>query len=164
MSLPPPTVLAPPTLGDPTYRPAIPPKKKLSPSWRAGIILASLIGAIIVIGGIIEGVKAASKDAQIQVSYTMAVYDGCASDGYTDIPNGEAEIFDGSGKLLGYGTMNSGYYDHSREACMFTASFTIDKSGDGMYRATVGNTFRGYVNYNESDIESGHLYVEEHLG
>ena len=45
-------------------------------------------------------------------------------------------------------------------AGVFSAEFTIEESSDGKYRATAGNTNRGYINYTEADIVDGTLSID----
>ena len=82
--------------------------------------------------------------------------------GYSDIPFAEAEIIDGGGNLLGFGTLDGGV--DLDESCVFSAEFTIEESSDGKYRATAGNTNRGYLNYTEADIVDGTLFIDAIIG
>ena len=108
-----------------------------------------------------------SKPKMVNVSYTVEVVttDYCAdfSDtGYSDIPFAEAEIIDGGGNLLGFGSLDGGV--DLDESCVFSAEFTIEESSDGKYRATAGNTNRGYINYTEADIVDGTLFIDAIIG
>ena len=108
-----------------------------------------------------------SKPKMVNVSYTVEVVttDYCAdfSDtGYSDIPFAEAEIIDGGGNLLGFGTLDGGV--DLDESCVFSAEFTIEESSDGKYRATAGNTNRGYLNYTKADIVNGTLTIDAIIG
>ena len=108
-----------------------------------------------------------SKPKIVNVSYTVEVVttDYCAdfSDtGYSDIPFAEAEIIDGGGNLLGFGSLDGGV--DLDESCVFSAEFTIEESSDGKYRATAGNTNRGYINYTEADIVDGTLFIDAIIG
>jgi hypothetical protein len=83
--------------------------------------------------------------------------------GYSDIPNAEVELFDGSGNLLGFGTLNSG--TDTDTSCIFVSTFQADRSSDGKYRITAGNSNRGFLNYDESELKLGKtLEVEAVIG
>jgi hypothetical protein len=64
--------------------------------------------------------------------------------------------------LLGFGTLDGGV--DLDESCVFSAEFTIEESSDGKYRATAGNTNRGYINYTEADIVDGTLFIDAIIG
>jgi hypothetical protein len=133
--------------------------------------LVALVVALVLVGAgvgawLIFG-KSDSKPKMVNVSYTVEVVttDYCAdfSDtGYSDIPFAEAEIVDGGGNLLGFGTLDGGV--DLDESCVFSAEFTIEESSDGKYRATAGNTNRGYINYTEADIVDGTLTIDAIIG
>ena len=139
------------------------------PSSKNG--LAAVVVALVLVGAgvgawLIFG-KSDSKPKMVNVSYTVEVVttDYCAdfSDtGYSDIPFAEAEIIDGGGNLLGFGTLDGGI--DLDDSCVFTAEFTIEESSDGKYRATAGNTNRGYINYTEADIVDGTLFIDAIIG
>lgn len=99
----------------------------------------------------------------ISVDYTVEVVtDAYCSDfantGYDDLPFGEAELFDGSGTLLGHGILDGG--TDTDTSCVFHATFTADASSDGNYRITAGNANRGFLNYSKDDVVDGVLTVD----
>ena len=125
------------------------------------LLIAAGIGAMLIFG------KSDSGPKTINVNYTVEVVttDYCAdfSDtGYSDIPFADAEIIDGGGNLLGFGTLDGGV--DLDESCVFTAEFTIEESSDGKYRVTAGNTNRGYLNYTKADIVNGTLTIDAIIG
>lgn len=125
------------------------------------VLVAAGVGAWLIFG------NSDSKPKMVNVSYTVEVVttDYCAdfSDtGYSDIPFAEAEIIDGGGNLLGFGTLDGGV--DLDESCVFSAEFTIEESSDGKYRATAGNTNRGYLNYTKADIVNGTLTIDAIIG
>ncbi len=125
------------------------------------VLVGAGVGAWLIFG------NSDSKPKMVNVSYIVEVVttDYCAdfSDtGYSDIPFAEAEIIDGGGNLLGFGSLDGGVdLDGS---CVFSAEFTIEESSDGKYRATAGNTNRGYINYTEADIVDGTLFIDAIIG
>ncbi len=125
------------------------------------LLIAAGIGAWFIFG------KSDSGPKTIKVTYTIEVVttDYCADfsdSGYSDIPYAEAEIVDGGGNLLGFGSLDGGV--DLDESCVFTAEFTIEASADGKYRATAGNTNRGFLNYTDDDLVDGSLQVDAVLG
>lgn len=125
------------------------------------VLVGAGVGAWLIFG------NSDSKPKMVNVSYTVEVVttDYCAdfSDtGYSDIPFAEAEIIDGGGNLLGFGTLDGGV--DLDESCVFSAEFTIEESSDGKYRATAGNTNRGYLNYTKADIVNGTLTIDAIIG
>ena len=125
------------------------------------LLIAAGIGAWFIFG------KSDSGPKTINVTYTIEVVttDYCADfsdSGYSDIPYAEAEIVDGGGNLLGFGSLDGGV--DLDESCVFTAEFTIEASSDGKYRATAGNTNRGFINYTDDDLVDGTLQVDAILG
>ena len=125
------------------------------------VLVGAGVGAWLIFG------NSNSKLKMVNVSYTVEVVttDYCAdfSDtGYSDIPFADAEIIDGGGNLLGFGTLDGGV--DLDESCVFTAEFTIEESSDGKYRATAGNTNRGYLNYTKADIVNGTLTIDAIIG
>ena len=125
------------------------------------LLIGAGIGAWFIFG------KSDSKPKTIEVSFEVEVFttDYCAdfSDtGYSDIPFADAEIIDGGGNLLGFGTLDGGV--DLDESCVFTAEFTIEESSDGKYRVTAGNTNRGYLNYTKADIVNGTLTIDAIIG
>jgi hypothetical protein len=125
------------------------------------VLVGAGVGAWLIFG------NSDSKPKMVNVSYTVEVVttEYCAdfSDtGYSDIPFAEAEIIDGGGNLLGFGSLDGGV--DLDESCVFSAEFTIEESSDGKYRATAGNTNRGYINYTEADIVDGTLFIDAIIG
>lgn len=103
----------------------------------------------------------------IEVAYTLEVIteDYCKDfrdSGYSDLPYAEAEVTDGGGNLLGFGTLDGGY--DTDTSCIFKADFDVKRSGDGFYRITAGNTNRGYLSYAESEVVGDTLVVFSTLG
>jgi hypothetical protein len=160
----------------PTEVPVVPNPPSARKRWT---ILAVVAAAIVIFAGILTAVSTSEpkikanvapgfdlvRSNYVEVSYTVTLLgETCrmSNNGYDDIPYGEAEIFDGSGHLLGYGSMDGGV--QSNGSCFIQANFTVERSGDGMYRATVGNTFRGYLNYSEADVVDDVLIVDATLG
>ncbi len=157
-SIPPP----PPVNFSPMPIPTQPSSKK---GLVAVIVVLVLVGAGV--GAWLIFGNSDSKPKMVNVSYTVEVVttDYCAdfSDtGYSDIPFAEAEIIDGGGNLLGFGTLDGGV--DLDESCVFSAEFTIEESSDGKYRATAGNTNRGYLNYTKADIVNGTLTIDAIIG
>jgi len=125
------------------------------------LLIVAGIGAWFIFG------KSDSGPKTIKVTYTIEVVttDYCADfsdSGYSDIPYAEAEIVDGGGNLLGFGSFDGGV--DLDDSCVFTAEFTIEASADGKYRATAGNTNRGFLNYTDDDLVDGSLQVDAVLG
>ena len=146
------------------YTPIAPrksPKNGLVALVVALVLVGAGVGAWLIFG------NSDSKPKMVNVSYTVEVVttDYCAdfSDtGYSDIPFAEAEIIDGGGNLLGFGSLDGGV--DLDESCVFSAEFTIEESSDGKYRATTGNTNRGYLNYTEADIVDGTMFIDAIIG
>ena len=65
----------------------------------------------------------------------------------------DAELYDGSGTVLGFGALDGGV--DTDTSCVFSATFTADESSDGTYRITAGNSNRGFLNYDDSDVIDG---------
>lgn len=161
--------IPPPPPAPDSFTSTVAPLTPTQPSSKKGLV--AVIVAVVLIGAgvgawLIFG-KSDSKPKTINVSYTVEVVttDYCAdfSDtGYSDIPYAEAEIIDGGGNLLGFGTLDGGV--DLNESCVFTAEFTIDESSDGKYRATAGNSNRGYLNYTKADIVNGTLTIDAIIG
>jgi hypothetical protein len=127
-------------------------------------------------------------DDSITVAYTVTVerpctiadegnLEGIGDSGYGDIPGAEIEVFDGSGTLLGFGNLAAigfqelgalGEKDEFGQAagtCTFDAEpFDVKRSEDGIYRVTAGNENRGFLNFNEDDVDDGTLTVFASLG
>ena len=158
---PPPTsFMAPSATFPPTPAPSS-SKNGLVAAVVALVLVGAGVGAWLIFG------NSDSKPKMVNVSYTVEVVttDYCAdfSDtGYSDIPFAEAEIIDGGGNLLGFGSLDGGV--DLDESCVFSAEFTIEESSDGKYRATAGNTNRGYINYTEADIVDGTLFIDAIIG
>ena len=146
------------------YTPIAPrksPKNDLVAAVVVLVLVGAGVGAWLVVG------NSDSKPRTINVSYTDEVVttDFCADfaeTGYSDIPFAEAEIVDGGGNLLGFGSLDGGV--ELNESCVFSAEFTVDESSDGKYRATAGNTNRGFINYTDDDLVDGTLQVDAILG
>jgi hypothetical protein len=124
------------------------------------LLIGAGIGAWFIFG------KSDSKPKTIEVSFEVEVFttDYCtdfANTDYSDIPYHEAEIVDGGGNLLGFGTLDGGV--DLDESCLFTAEFTIDESVDGKYRAKAWN-YDGFLNYTEDDFVNGVLEVVAEFG
>ena len=124
------------------------------------LLIGAGIGAWFIFG------KSDSKPKTIEVSFEVEVFttDYCAdfaNTDYSDIPYHEAEIVDGGGNLLGFGTLDGGV--DLDESCLFTAEFTIDESADGKYRAKAWN-YDGFLNYTEDDFVNGVLEVVAEFG
>jgi hypothetical protein len=178
-----PSTLPPPTFNEVPVVPTPNPRKR----WR---ILAGAAVAVVAFAGIVTAVAANSEPKlsahvppgfnvftpepeTIRVNYSMTIYDESCSyvqygeySGYDDIPWAEVEVFDGSGNLLGFGSLDGGIpYDDSDEECVYNTSFDVERSDDGMYRVTVGNEHRGFLNYTEADAAvSNVLNVVAELG
>ena len=143
----------------------IAPRKSPKNGLVAAVVVLVLVGA-----GVAAWLVVGNSDSDprtINVSYTVEVVttDFCADfaeTGYSDIPFAEAEIVDGGGNLLGFGSLDGGV--DLDESCVFSAEFTVDESSDGKYRATAGNTNRGYINYTEADIVDGTLTIDAIIG
>ena len=153
-----------PASGAPTLVPPPPPAKK---SRKAAFIVAG--AAVVAVAGVVVFLvsRGDSKLPPVGVTYTIEVVttepcEDFSDTGYGDIPFAEAEVVDGSGNLLGFGTLDGGV--DTDTSCIFTAVFEIDRSPDGKYRATAGNTNRGYINYTESDVKNGKLLVDAIIG
>ncbi|CAB4873345.1 MAG: hypothetical protein F2780_05710 [Actinobacteria bacterium] len=158
---PPPTSFTAPSA---TFPPTPAPSSSKNGLVAAVVVLVLVgagVGAWLVVG------NSDSKPRTINVSYTDEVVTtdfcaGFAETGYSDIPFAEAEIVDGGGNLLGFGSLDGGV--DLNESCVFSAEFTVDESSDGKYRATAGNTNRGYINYTEADIVDGTLTIDAIIG
>lgn len=160
------------------FPPPPPPRRRHTGRWvaLAAVVVLGLGGAAA--AGLVlttedsaaDGDAPASPfaaDDSIRVEYTVEVVtdDYCANfgdTGYGDLPGGEVELFDGSGHLLGFGTLDSG--DDTSTSCIFSVSFDAERSEDGLYRITSGNTNRGFINYNESELVNDTLYADAVLG
>lgn len=128
---------------------------------RKRIVLA-VVGALVVGGALVAWFATRGGDQKIRVDYTLEVVtdDSCAafsSTGYSDIPYAGAELYDGSGNLLGFGSLDGG--TDLSDSCTFFASFEADRASDGIYRITAGNENRGFLNYGSSDVVNGVLTV-----
>ena len=158
---PPPTSFTAPSATFPPTPAPSSSKNGLVVAVVALVLVGAGVGAWLIFG------NSDSKPKMVNVSYTVEVVttDYCAdfSDtGYSDIPFAEAEIIDGGGNLLGFGSLDGGV--DLDESCVFSAEFTIEESSDGKYRATAGNTNRGYINYTEADIVDGTLFIDAIIG
>lgn len=91
-----------------------------------------------------------------EVFYTVTVPEACpdvADSGYSDIgPGVQAEAFDGSNNLLGYGVLTHEFPSAGGASCSFDVTFPVKMSPDGLYRVTSGNSNRGFINRAESDF------------
>lgn len=135
-----------------------------SSSRRRGTAIA--VGAAVLLGAVGAAIWLGSADDSLMVDYTIVVDKGCedTSTGYGDIDAGTGvEVVDGSGRLLGFGTLDSGT-DAGFLGCSYEASFEIAQASDGIYRVTSGNENRGYLNYTDGDVVDGTLEVSASLG
>jgi hypothetical protein len=106
-----------------------------------------------------------AEDNSVEVDYSIVVSEACndMGYGYSDIAAGaEVEVYDGSGALLGFGTLSSGKSGYS--TCTFKSSFAADRSDDGVYRVTAGNSNRGFLNFREDELINDSLIVQATLG
>ena len=131
-------------------------------------VIPVVILAIVLVAGVVTAVVIANRaggDKSITVNYTVEVSQSCGEfnfSGYDDIPYADVEVIDGSGNLLGFGSLDGG--SPSGYSCTFAAVFEVRKSSDGVYRVTAGNTNRGYLNYTEDKVADGNLFVFASLG
>jgi hypothetical protein len=137
----------------------------------AGVVALLVAGVVIVMAQSEDSAPAITTTTkaereEVMVYYSITLNDALCSheydtyDGYSDITEGtEVEVFDGSGNLLGFGSL--GECDLSTT---YSATFPVRISGDGVYRITLGNDNRGYLNYTEDDIIGGNLYSQASLG
>ena len=126
------------------------------------------IGIVVAVVALVGIVAFATRDkwlggGTITVNYTLEVVsDSYCSDfantGYDDIPYADAELYDGSGTVLGFGALDGGV--DTDTSCVFSATFTADESSDGTYRITAGNSNRGFLNYDDSDVIDGVLSID----
>jgi len=99
---------------------------------------------------------------QINVVYTIARGYGA---GFNDIlPGTQVEVFDGAGRLLGFGRLGDIFFPADCDCAMLQATFSIPRSSDGFYRVTAGNSNRGFLNFTQSDVVNGVLQVDSFLG
>lgn len=146
-----------------------PPPESPSQKRKRAILISTaiLVAATLGVGAWMFFGRSDGPPASVKVVYSLEVVttDYCANfaaTGYSDIPYAEAEIVDGSGNLLGSGTLDGGI--DLDASCVFSAEFTIDGSPDGKYRATAGNNNRGFLNYSEADVIEGVLEVYATIG
>ena len=147
--------------------PPPPPSPPSRSSRKTGLfvglgVAVALLVALVVFVATREGSK-----PPVQVVYTVEVYtyevcDDFYLTGYDDIPFAEVEVIDGDGSLLGTGNLDGGY--DTDDSCVFSATFEVRRSPDGMYRITAGNNNRGYLNYDEEDIVNDRLVVDASIG
>lgn len=81
---------------------------------------------------------------QMAASFGITVKAACgASGGYSDITAGaEVDISDSSGKIIGVGALGQGV--DLVGSCMYAAPIiNVPQTSDNIYRAHVGNSFRG---------------------
>ena len=82
--------------------------------------------------------------------------------GYGDFHDGTVvTVESGSGEVLGVGILDGSPVGYR---CVYSADFSADRSGDGIYVVTAGNGNRGELTRTDSDIEDGVLTVEAVLG
>ena len=87
---------------------------------------------------------------------------GDTSFGYGDFDDGTVvTVESGSGEVLGVGILDGSPVGYR---CVYSADFSADRSGDGIYVVTAGNGNRGELTYTDSDIEDGVLTVSANLG
>lgn len=140
----------------------------------AGLIAAAVVVATkssdVTLTGSAVGMKIIQPEPKlVNVQYSMTIEGDTCSDvrsgfGYDDIPFGEVEVFDGSQHMLGFGILDGGSSSVSAGDCYFFASFTVPPTTDGLYRITVGNNNRGFLNYNSDDVRGGALFADAVLG
>ena len=119
-----------------------------------------------VLGAAALAIFAASQlgSRQVTVDFSIDVDKSCSdtSFGYGDFDDGTVvTVQSGSGEVLGVGLLD-GRPDGYR--CVYSAEFTADESGDGIYVVTAGNGNRGELTYTDDDIEDGVLTVSANLG
>jgi hypothetical protein len=143
----------------------VPPPTSSPKNGSKGLIIGLGVAALCAVVAVVLVVTRDSwlGRGQITVNYTLEVVtDSYCADfagtGYDDIPFAEAELFDGSGTLLGFGRLDGGV--DTDTSCVFTASFTADATSDGSYRITAGNGNRGFLNYTTGDVIDGVLTVD----
>ena len=80
---------------------------------------------------------------RMAASFGITVKAACASGGYSDITAGaEVDISDSSGKIIGVGALGQGV--DLVDSCMYVAPIiNVLQTSDNIYRAHVGNSFRG---------------------
>ena len=81
----------------------------------------------------------------INVVFALTVNASCETAGYSDIRAGsEVDISDSSGKIIGFSSLSKIMGDAT--SCSYGAdNFQVPQVTDGIYRAHVGNSFRGTV-------------------
>lgn len=144
-----------------------PPQTAPSKSWLSNnrVLMGAGAGAVAVLalGGMIA---AASGPSTITVDYSLTLDESCYSTsfGYSDIDSTtQVEVVDGSGTLLGSSYLGTGT-SSGYGSCKYSTTFTAKSSSDDLYRVTAGNSRRGYLNYDESDLVSDTLTINATLG
>jgi hypothetical protein len=93
----------------------------------------------------------------VQVNYEITAWGGPSK--YPDVTDGaQVKVTDGSGSLLGYGSLKA----KEPASYTFLSTFPVKTSPDGFYVVTLGN--RGGLNYGKSDVINGVLSVTAQLG
>ena len=145
----------------------LPPPPQASSSVSGGLRWVALVVVAAAIAGVVVFLATRSDSSKtVTIDYSIEVFtDTYCSDfgftGYDDIPYGEVEVIDGDGTFLGSGTLDSGI--DSTNSCLFSAVFEVKRASDGVYRVTVGNANRGYLNYGSDDLVGNRLTVEATL-
>ena len=96
----------------------------------------------------------------INVLFALTVNASCETAGYSDIRAGsEVDISDSSGKIIGFSSLSKVMGDAT--SCSYGAdNFQVTQVTDGIYRAHVGNSFRGTVS---GQVGGGRVYFVETL-
>lgn len=147
--------------------PPPPPSPPSSSSKKTGLFVGVGVAVALLVALVVFVATRDGDKPPVRVEYTLEVFtdeycDDFYMSGYGDIPYAEAEVIDGDGSLLGTGTLDGGY--DTDDSCVFSATFEVRRSPDGMYRITAGNNNRGYLTYDEDDISNDRLVIEASLG
>lgn len=102
-----------------------------------------------------------SASETVTVLYTIARGYGA---GFNDIlPGTQVEVFDGSGRLLGFGSLGEATFSDECSCAVLQSAFEVPRSPDGLYRVTTGNSNRGFLNFSQADVVGGVLNVRAFL-
>jgi len=102
-----------------------------------------------------------SANQTVTVVYTIARGYGS---GFNDVmPGTQVEVFDGSGRLLGFGSLGAANFSDACSCAVLQSAFEVPRSTDGLYRVTAGNSNRGFLNFSQSDVVGGVLNVQAFL-